>query len=111
MASPEPIQIPLVWLDRDDLPILFVNQVMGQLDDHGDVIISLGQAMPPAVVGPPEDQAKQVQGLGYVGVKPVARISVSASRLRDLIRVLDETLTNHGQVQGAIGRRKEEGDQ
>lgn len=100
MAEPTPqeISIPLVWLGAEEVPILFANQFMGQVDDHGEAIITVGQVTPPAILGTPEQQAEQIQNVAFVPVKPIARIALGTERLRELVAVLQQTLENQARV-------------
>jgi hypothetical protein len=87
---PEQVQVPLSWVGIDELPVVFVNQMLGQLDDRGDVLLTLGQTTPPALVGDPQEVYAQAQRLAYVPVKPVARVTLSRPRLFELIGVLQQ---------------------
>src|SRR5438552_969384 len=86
------VTVPVTWVGTEEIPVVFVNQMLGQVDDRGDVILSFGQATPPALIGTPEEQAAQVQRLAYVPVKPIARFTMSRSRVVDLISVLNQLL-------------------
>jgi hypothetical protein len=87
-----PVTVQLTWVGTEEVPVVFVNQVMGQVDERGDVILSFGQMTPPALIGTPEEQAAQAHRLAYVPVKPVARFSMSRSRVVDLVNVLNQVL-------------------
>jgi hypothetical protein len=97
-----PVTVPLTWVGVEEVPIVFVNQFMGQVDDRGDVILSLGQLTPPALIGTPEEQAKQAQRLAYVPVKPVARLNLSRPRVVEMIAVLNQVLGIQKGVRDAL---------
>jgi hypothetical protein len=97
-----PVSIPLTWVGAEEIPVLFVNQMLGQVDDRGDVILSLGQVTPPAIVGTPEEQAAQVQRIAYVPVKPVARFTLSRPRVVELVQVLNQLLEIQKRTRDAI---------
>ncbi len=92
-----PVTVQLTWVGTEEVPIVFVNQMMGQVDERGDVILSFGQMTPPALIGTPEEVAAQAHRLAYVPVKPIARFSMSRSRVVDLVNVLNQVL----QIQSA----------
>jgi hypothetical protein len=97
MAEPEPIEriaVRIAWVGVDDVPIAFVNQVIGQIDDRGEVIITFGQATPPVLIGTPEEQQQEAAAVPFVPVRPVARLSMSRTRLQELVGVLNQTLEN-----------------
>mgnify|MGYP001423462855 CR=1 FL=1 len=62
---------PTRWVGLDDLPIVFTNQFVGQIDDRGEIILSLGAASPPLIVpGWPEEIVQQAAKIESVAVKP-----------------------------------------
>ena len=48
-----PIAVQLTWVGTEEIPVVFVNQMLGQVDDRGDIILSFGQMTPPALLGTP----------------------------------------------------------
>jgi hypothetical protein len=76
------------------MPIVFANQLIGQLDDRREAIITFGQANPPILIGSVEEQMQQATAIPFVQVRPVARVSLSRSRLEELVAVLSQTLEN-----------------
>ncbi len=68
----ERVNLNLAWVGVEDVPIVFVNQILGQVDDKGEVIISFGQATPPILLGSPEDLRRQAAAIPFIQVKPVA---------------------------------------
>ena len=97
-----PVTVQLTWVGTEEVPVVFVNQMMGQLDDRADIILSFGQMTPPALIGTPEQMAAQAHRLAYVPVKPVARFSMSRSRVVDLINVLNQVLQNQSATRQAL---------
>jgi hypothetical protein len=105
-AEPTSLEISLVWIGVEELPIWFANQFMGQLDDQGEALITFGQVSPPALIGPPEEQVRQAKQITHVPVKPIARLALSTSRLRELVEVLQQTIENQERARGQIEQRK-----
>jgi hypothetical protein len=93
--QPKQFRLQMIWVGVDDAPILFVNQMLGQVDDHGEIILTFGQAAPPVTLGTPEQQAEQMQAAPFVQVRPVSRLSLPKTRAEELVRVLQKTLENH----------------
>lgn len=106
---PETAQFSLTWIDLDKVPIQFVNNLMGQVDDFGDIIVAFGQTTPPAFIGTAEEVRRQVERVAYVPVRPVARFSMSRDRLEQMIGLLTQTLANHDKAV-ELRRRLTEGD-
>ena len=91
--------IPLAWIGAEDLPVLFVNQFVGQVEaEQGVFFLTVGQALPPALIGTPEERVEQLEQVSYVPVKPVARLALTRERLEYLIAVLQTNLDQHDQI-------------
>jgi hypothetical protein len=90
----ERLEMRVAWVGVEDMPIVFANQLIGQLDDRGEAIITFGQASPPILIGSPEEQKQQAAAIPFVQVRPVLRLGVSHSRLREFVGVLSQTLEN-----------------
>ena len=100
-SSPEGRALPLVWLGLEDLPILFANQMLIQNVVRDEFVLAFGQVTPPVLLGDDEAKERQLDEIAYVGVKPIARVSLSRQRLQELIRVLQENLATHDRLHGA----------
>lgn len=86
--------IPLTWIGTDELPLLFVNQFVGQgLEDH--FVLEVGQSVPPALIGTPEEKMERLEQIAYVPVRPVARLAFSRARCEELIGILQIVLEGH----------------
>jgi hypothetical protein len=99
--TPGAIQLPLLWVGADELPVLAANQFIGQID-HDNIFLTLGTATPPLLFAENEEQLRtQAQSISYVPVRPVVRLAVTRSRLEELIQVLKTTADNYDRQQGA----------
>jgi len=96
------VQLPVVRVGLDEVPIHFVNDFVVQ-HDKGEFFLTVGQLQPPIVLGTPQERKEQAERLGYIPVKVVARFGLTRRRLEELIRVLQENL------QGYDARFKGEG--
>lgn len=100
-GPPIDVQIPLVWLGTEDVPILSVNQFIGQVGWSGEVFLTFGQMTPPPLLGTPEQQAEQASQVAYVPVTPVARFSLTREYLVQVIDAMQQTLVNYDQARPA----------
>jgi hypothetical protein len=92
--KPFGLQVPLVWVGLDDVEILYANQFIGQLDDRCEAVLSIGQVMPPPVLGTPEEQREQAKNIPFVQVRTIGRVSLTRARIEELMNVLQQTLDN-----------------
>lgn len=91
--------IPTTWIGAEDLPVLFVNTFVGQIQpQEGVFYLSVGQTLPPALIGTPQEQAEQLEQIAYVPVKPVARLALTRSRMEELVTILQMNLENYDQI-------------
>ena len=91
--------IPLTWIGVEDLPILFANASVGQLQAQEDAFyLTVGQATPPALIGTPQEQADQLDQIAYIPVKPVARFAFTRARLQELVAILQANLDQYDQI-------------
>ena len=89
----------VAWEGVEDVPVLFVNQVLGQVGQQAEVVLTFGQLTPPAILG--ETQAERERQIGVwprIPIKPVARFALTREGLEQLVTVLHQTLENHDKV-------------
>ena len=98
----ERLALRAAWIGLDDVPIVFVNQILGQVDDQGELIITFGQATPPVLLGTEEEQRDQARNIQFVQVRPVTRMSLTGRRTRELIGILQTSLDNQERVRRAL---------
>jgi hypothetical protein len=92
------ISLPLVWVGAEELPVNFVNQFVAVVQPD-EIFLTIGSLVPPAILGDTEEQREAVlRGITYVPVKPVARLGFTPARLREFIKVLQDTLSNYEQL-------------
>jgi hypothetical protein len=96
--QPEPFQVPLVWVGVDEAPIHFTNQMLGQFVGREELVLTFGQAAPPALLGSYEERLEQMRQISYVPVRVIARLSLTRSRLAEFHRVIGETLDNYDKM-------------
>jgi hypothetical protein len=107
---PDGIQIGLSWEGVEDLPMLLVNQVLGQVGQQGEVILTFGQVAPPILMGDLDQQRERAQGIPFVPIKPVARLALTRAGLDDMIHILNQTRDNYDRALEMPPSPGEEGD-
>jgi hypothetical protein len=102
---PEGLNIAVTWEGIDDVPILFVNQVLGQVGQQSEIILSFGQMAPPAILGnTQEERERQLRELSPLSIKPIARLALTRPGLEQLVAVLQQTLENYDKAQELIAQ-------
>jgi hypothetical protein len=109
------LAIPFRWPGIEETPILTANQFLLQIDPVGTepdlMILTVGQATPPAVVGTPDQQLRRLQEIESVDVRVLARYSVTSRRLKELVDALKkvQAVFDSGTVSGPVsGPRTED---
>lgn len=91
--------IPTTWIGAEELPVLFVNTFVGQVQpQEGAFYLSVGQTVPPALIGTPQEQAEQLEQIAYVPVKPIARLALTRARMEELIALLQLNIDQYDQI-------------
>lgn len=85
----ERIELPLIIIGADDVPIMFSNVMLVQHEQQ-EFMITFCQYSPPLTLGPPEAQLEQMKNMPYVPVKVVARLGMTPQRMQELISILQE---------------------
>lgn len=102
-SEPDSVEVPVVWIGVDDVPVAFANQFVAQVD-RGEVFLTVGQMVPPAILGKTDEERRaQVENIQYVPVKPIARLAMTPSKLRELISILEITATNYEKQEEIFG--------
>ncbi len=82
------------------MPVFFANQFIIQ-HYQDEFILTLGQMVPPAILGEEQDREAQLQGIEQVPVRPLARIAFTRARLLELVSALDAHLAKYDRLQQA----------
>ena len=94
-------EIPVTWIGAEELPVLFANTFVGQVEVQQDVFfLTIGQTLPPALIGTPEERIEQLEQIAYVPVKPVARLALTRERLEYLVAILQTNLDQYRELRG-----------
>jgi len=101
-ANQEPmpeIRVSLIWVGLDETPLLFANCFMSQYHQDG-FFLSIGQFSPPPILGSPAEVAEQIKQLGPIPIRPIARMSLTPDRMRELLKIIQENLQNYEKQKG-----------
>lgn len=100
MDENEQREVPLVWENVEGLPVLFANQfIIQHLQD--EFILTVGQMVPPPLLGDEQQRGAQLRELEGVPVKPLARIAFTRARLTELIQALAGNREIYDQIRQA----------
>jgi hypothetical protein len=98
--------VPVVWENLDSVPVLLANQFIIQ-HYQDEFILTLGQMVPPAILGDEQARAAQLRAIEQVNVRPLARIAFTRARLVELVQALEAHREIYDEIQQA--RRDEMG--
>lgn len=99
-------QVPIVWIEPDE-PIIFANQFLIQYFEE-EFILSFGQLVPPPMLANEDEDLRRerLERLEYVPSKVVGRFGFTPQRMRNLVRVMQDSLARYEERQG-----QEDGDE
>ena len=93
-GSGEFIEIPLLLSGADETPVLFANHFLVQ-EYQEEFILTVGQLVPPPLLGTDEERQEQARQLSSVSVRVVARLGLTRRRLAEIISLLQGTLERY----------------
>lgn len=106
-SSPGEISIPLVWTGAEDQTVEYANAFLSQID-NGGFVLTVGQIAPPIVLpGSPEEMEKQARSIPYIQCKTLHKFSLTPSKMRELVAILNENLDNFEKMNAGNPRRPE----
>jgi hypothetical protein len=92
------VSVPLIWGDLGDLTVLAANQFIAQLSSprpeggFDEVVLTVGYAAPPVLLGAGADLRRQASELESVPVRPLSRYSLTQTKAEELYGVLGRVL-------------------
>ncbi|WP_163548092.1 hypothetical protein [Candidatus Frankia nodulisporulans] len=102
---PDLFQVSVVWTGLEDVAVLAANQFAVQIDGPDgvpeNIILAVGHATPPLLLGTPEENRAVAGEIKSLPVKPLARLSLSPARAKALIHVLSEMVARIDNEGGA----------
>jgi hypothetical protein len=91
-------RVPAVWVGADDLPVQFANQFISVVQPN-EIFLTVGSLVPPAILGDTvEERMENAKKITFVPVKPIARLVLTPARLKELIKVLQDSLENYDKL-------------
>jgi flagellar motor switch/type III secretory pathway protein FliN len=106
----EPLKIPIVLVGGEDVPILYANQFVIQVQQE-EFFLTVAQLTPPILLGTEEEQREQARQIEHIPVKVVARLAFTRTRLEELVQLLQGHLERHDRARERreTGRSRREG--
>lgn len=92
--KPALMRIPIKHVFPEDLISRYANNVVVQHTEK-EFFISFFEALPPLVIGTPEERVALTEALEAVESKCVARIIISADMMPSFIKTLQDNLDRH----------------
>jgi len=89
-AVPQQVEVSLDWTAAIDLPIFYATSFVASPLGPDELVLNIGQVLPPIFTGTQEQQSSQAHRLKSVKVNPVAKILLNPNRIRELIKVLED---------------------
>jgi hypothetical protein len=89
------VQVPIVWVGIEDVPVYAVNQIVVQHSGANEFVVTFGELTPPIALGTEEQRREQLRMTSFVPIRPVARVGLNRQRLQELITVLQQNLQRH----------------
>ena len=82
--APQQFQVQGAWVGAEDLPVQFANAFVWVVGPN-EIFLGIGASTPPAIVGTPEEREAQIRGIGFIPIKPIARLALTPARLDELV--------------------------
>jgi len=85
-------QVRLVWPELGQVPTLFASEALGQVGSYGEILLTIGYASPPVLLGASEDELPEMlDRITEIQVRPLARYAFTRASLDRLIDALERT--------------------
>ncbi len=88
------VEVPLVLSGVDEMPVLLANHFLLQ-EYEGEFILTVGQLVPPPLLGTEAERREQAKQLTFVNVRVVARLGFTRKRLAEIVALLQDSLEQH----------------
>lgn len=88
------IKVPIDWNYPENIISRYATNLIVQHSEH-EFILSFFEVFPPVLLGSPDEQKKQAAEIKSIKSECVARVVVSADRMADFVRVLQDNLTQY----------------
>lgn len=95
--SGEAIEIPVVLSGADETAVLFANHFLIQAHQD-EFVLTVGQLVPPPLLGTDEERREQAKLISAVSVKVVARLGFTRRRLGEITSLLQDALARYDEI-------------
>jgi hypothetical protein len=100
--GPQAYEIEASWVGAEDLPVQFANAFAGVVGPNA-AFLDIGSVVPPAINGATQEEREaQMQAIGFLPIKPVARLALAREGLDELISTLEQMRENFDTLKKAI---------
>jgi hypothetical protein len=92
---PQPVELPVVWLGVEGVPIQFATAFVSQFDPQtlDSLTLTVGQVTFPAIsAATQEERQQQLENVSYVPIRPIIRLGLTPARARELVATLEANL-------------------
>lgn len=94
------MQVQVAWVGLEESTPAATNMFISQVDSRGEsVILTFGFTSPPILSGTPQQNAQTLRELPFVQARPVARVTVTRSLLKEVVAALQTSDTQLEQVE------------
>ena len=100
MTEPLPeegVQVPLVWVGLDDVPVQTSNQALLQIAAKDEFVLVVGHTAGPVVLGSEDEQREQLKNVNFVPVRPIVRLGLTRQRVEELLHPLERQIEAYDQ--------------
>lgn len=106
VPPPKQLQVQLDWSAANDLPMFYATSFAVSLLGPDEILLAIGQALPPLLTGTPEQIDKKAAQLKSIPVNPGAKLVLSTVHLQELIK----SLLDAQELQATIKQNPSSGD-
>lgn len=95
------VQVQAHWVEPDGTLAVVANQLVAQLF-QGNVLLTFGQVVPPAIAGTPQQQMEQAQGMD-LKIDTLARFVIAPEPFREMTKAFQQCLDAMNMQEGPQG--------
>ena len=107
MESRVPVELSLSWVGVEEKPVMAANHFISQFAGGG-FYVTFGIAVPPVLLGTPEEKREQAMKIPFVPVEALSRIALTRQGMEELIDVLQRNLEHFEEAENRAQGSKED---
>jgi hypothetical protein len=85
------VALPIAYVGLEDIVIAHANHFVLQID-RGEFILTVGQVVPPLLLGDEDEKREQAKQIAYVAARPLARVVLNRTRVAELRELCERQL-------------------